>query len=575
MKKTTLKSLLAVALVFMLAFTVMLPAMAETKTYTITIEPGKYTNTSGAAANRFKAYQIFKGDVDATEPETGAEYSDKRLSSVKWGEYINGEELIAALEAVTANGFAEAIKGAVDGKKDQANELAKLLDAKRQANDSAFVQTFAETVAKYIADKNKTEEVITASGTSTFNGTNFVIGNLVPGYYIVNDTYVTQESDSDKHDSRSAYILDVFNNKTIKMKSDVPTLDKGIVTADNTVIDGVTTEIGKTLKFRLTASLPENFDMYKPYYYEFVDTLSKGLTYNKDIKITATYGTQTIDITAMLDTVDGLYNATYTPDADGNTIINVVFTDLHKVAGLTKDYNIIVEYTATLNKEAVSYDQNEDGSYNYNKAHLVFSNDPYDSSKKGETPDDEVYVYAFKLTFDKLTKDGDKLPGAKFKLYKYAADGETELYAYLTKTGNVYSLDTTKTDIWVADGGDVIETDGENTFTISGLEAGTYYLKEIEAPDGYNKMADIKVVIAVTEWNTDGTAKTVTVTLESDRDISGDVKDNNGVIELTNYKGSELPSTGGMGTTIFYVIGGIVLAGAMVLLVISKKKQRQ
>ena len=207
---------------------------------------------------------------------------------------------------------------------------------------------------------------------------------------------------------------------------------------------------------------------------------------------------------------------------------------------------IEVIYTATINENAVA-------KISTNKANLTYSNDPTDDSKKGNIPSEDVKVYTSKIAIEKVEKLAEgatatpkKLEGAEFVLYK-------EETIENTKTTKYYKWNAAEKKVeWVTDmkDADVKKTDEYGEASFDGLANGTYYLVETKAPAGYNQLT-APVTITVNGGTTE-TALTVTERVE-------------------NQAGTLLPSTGGMGTTIFYVLGFVLVVGAGVLLVTKKR----
>ena len=261
---------------------------------------------------------------------------------------------------------------------------------------------------------------------------------------------------------------------------------------------------------------------------------------------------------------------------DGAAVdIDPVFSNSDKTFTLTIPYNtmknyaagknVVITYNCTVTADSLSYD------YAKNTAKLEYSHNPFDEDDTDTTPDSETYVLNINLDVDKVAESasGEKLTGAKFKLRKSA----TEYYKWDETNGKV---------TWVAEGqADVFETEnGALKQQVRGLDKGTYYLVETEAPTGYNLLKDpITVEISVSEGND----KKVTYTATAGGQTAAVT---NGVVDLTaaqnanqpvatatiiNNSGAELPSTGGIGTTIFYVIGAILVLGAGILLVTRRR----
>ena len=408
-------------------------------------------------------------------------------------------------------------------------------------------QAVSDTILKELQDVKDatadTEKLAVITKYVNLSSTPYITGdatkyeNLPNGYYLVRNTPDTQNGENDFY---TLYVVQVVNGTLeFSPKGDVPETEKKIVEGQNRV-DINEASIGDAVNYEITGTLPTNFADYKTYYYEFTDNLSKGLTYNSDMSVTI----GGVDVTRYFYIGATDYNQTT------GTIITVAIRDLkalNYVEGVTvdKDSKIILTYSATLNQNAVIA-----GEGNPNDVKLKYSNDPNNSgtgteespeenperptpeNPTGETPKDEVKTYTTELTILKNDENSQILAGAEFTL-----------------TGNGASAVKT-----------VDSVTGLATF--SGLGAGTYTITETKTPAGYNTIAPI------------------TFTLTFDTDTKMFVSDNSAVtvgndnkldITIINKSGTQLPSTGGIGTTIFYVIGTILVLAAAVLLITKKR----
>lgn len=308
-------------------------------------------------------------------------------------------------------------------------------------------------------------------------------------------------------------------NATIHDKNDVPFVKEG---------DKGSADIGETVNYTITGKVPD-YTGFETYTYEITDTMSEGLTFNKDVKVTIG-GT---DVTS---------DCTITYDVDGNAN---KFTVSIPVKNYTIGAEIKVTYSAVVNEQAIANIEN-------NQAELKYSNDPTDRTKTTTTPPQEAKVYSSKIVIDKY-EDGSadkKLAGAKFVLYKEVTTGEG---AEAVTTKLYYKWNDTAMKVeWVENKAEatVKITDGNGAASFDGIANGTYYLEEIEAPAGYNQLKEpVQVTV------NGGTAEAqLTVTQP-----------------VANSTGTVLPSTGGMGTTLFYTLGAILVLGAGVLLVTKKR----
>ena len=471
------------------------------------------TINNSAKDHTYEAYQIFTGDLSGTT-----------LSNIVWG-----------------SGVSEAGQTALGDAAAKAETLKTEADAK----------AFAKAVAPYLT---------TAAGSAnTVTDGKYVISGLAAGYYLVKDQDGSLTGDNDSY---TEYIIQVVGNVTATPKSDVPEVQKKVKdindSTDTTKTDwqdSADYDIGDSIPFQLKATLADNVSSYTTYKVVFHDTLSKGLTYNNDAKVYID-GTET----------NG-FAVTATVNADGTTL--TVSCDDVKALSAVNSSAITVEYTAKLNENAVL-----GSAGNPNEVYLEYSNNPNKSEKgnneTGETPKDVVIVFTYKTIINKVDSENKPLTGAAFKLEKLikGKDGAADTWT----TVKEFTVDETTT-----------------SFTFSGLDDGQYKLTETKTPAGYNTIDPIYFVIEATH---DATADTPALTVlkayltDENGNKKTEVKDGEtvnidlGTVDLTagsitttvvNKSGSELPSTGGIGTTIFYVLGGVLVLTAVVLLVTKKR----
>lgn len=502
MKK--MNKLLALVLAMVMVLGLAASAFADGETYSITIN-------NSATGHTYEAYQIFTGDL-----------SEGVLSNIVWG-----------------SGISEDGQTALGGAAAKAETLKTEADAK----------AFAKAVAPYLTTA--------AASANTVTDGKYVISGLAAGYYLVKDQNGSLTGDNDAYTS---YILKVVGNVEVAPKSAKPTVDKQVHDETTDAEAGATDgwgesadhAINESFQFKLIAKLTADTDYasYSKYKIVFTDTMSAGVTFESIASVT----------------VDGItldsthYNCTATAGQAGGSW-TLTIDDIKAINGvnLTDGADIVVIYNAHLN-EMAQINHASGTTTNENKVGLEYSNNPNVGGEEemGKTPEDSVWVFTYEVDNTKVdATDPEKktpLAGAGFRLYD--STGNTEI-------GLIY--DTTLSAYRPIKSGETAEemtsADSTGVFNIKGLDAGTYVLKETTVPAGYNKCADVTVVIKATHVEaTDGAS--ATTTLSSDSNVTNTIE---------NKQGSTLPETGGIGTTIFYVLGGMLVVCAVVLMV-SKKR---
>lgn len=472
-----------------------------------TTTPTKYTITINNGTGNYAAYQIFKGDLH-----------EKTLSNIEWGDNVTDE-------GRTKFGNAA----------DKAKTITTEADAK----------AFAVEVAKYLTDP--------AAGTGTDSIT--VSG---PGYYLIKNTSVGEG------EVFTDYILRVVGDVKVNPKSGKPTLDKQI-RHNETGLWGVVgdNQIGDTVEFRTLTTVPI-VSGYTQYTYAIHDEMSAGLTSNvrsnEDVTIKVNDET-VLDKNYYTVTVDEVNTNKFTVTVD---VLNAI-----KDGKMVEGNTLYTYYTGILNEKAKVYN---DGKQD-NKAYLEYSNNPHDNKTTNKTPEKVVYDWTFKMGVKKVDgADGTPLTDAKFVLSK---NGNCSLGTIgddgtpSTTTDLINLIENSDGSYTVAPAGyngSVVNVMTAGDITINGLDDATvYYLYETKAPAGYNRLtAAVRFEITATYSDAGDNCTSVTATVNNDVQSSVSVN-------VRNNKGSTLPSTGGIGTTLFYVIGGGLMAVAAVLLVTKKR----
>ena len=567
MKMTRRFFALALALVMILGLAT--TAFAAEGDYTITITN---SDSISSAGHKYYAYQIFGGKLDST---------GTILSDIEWGENIvDGNAFIAALKGETAFGEGEAN---IFYNATTAAQVATLM-AKTENQTSTKIEAFAK-----VATARVVTDGVAAVASSTQNDAPYTITipAAKPGYYLVKDTLIDTTAENK---DISDFILQVVGNVSVEHKGSIPTMDKQVSETGSTYHDSVPTGVNETHYYRIVAELPDDYRLYDNYYLEFSDKMSVGLTYDAIVEVKALIrssgATLTIDpacYTVSTSTLSDPDNSLF----DGGTHLQVVIQDTKvitttagEIITLTAEDAIEVIYTAHVNAAAVI-----DGNGIPNTATIIYSNDP-NTDGKGKTHPDETNVYPINLDIVKTDSTGNiKLAGAKFVLarnYSHGTDSHYE-YAVLDAEGKiskwVHHIDgvcdcTNESDIALHAGqgaATVLESDNEGRIDVDGLKPGRYTLIEIEAPNGYNMLAEpveLSVSITIDEVGDKIATMTGNTNIGS---IDFDVASATVKIVIPNHAGDLLPSTGGMGTTLFYVFGTLMVAAAAVLLITKKR----
>lgn len=386
----------------------------------------------------------------------------------------------------------------------------------------ADAAAFAKAAQKYAKDNS-----IANQGSVTATTTTVSFTNLDLGYYLVDSTLGTLCS-----------LNTTKPDVVMEEKNEVPTNVK-TVEEDSTGNYGAKNDadIGQTVNFKSTITAQAGAENYV-----FHDTMSAGLTFDSNsVKV---YLNPTVDAKgAVTGTPIDVANYTLTaPASDGDTF-DVAFTQTF-CDTLKANDKIVITYSATLNEKAVIA-----GEGNPNTSKVSYG----DSSNTKYTPDSQTKTYTWDVDVFKYTMNGETetaLAGAKFTLSKNA-DGSNPI-ALVSEGNNVYRVAKTGETGTVTE----ITTDTTGKFTIKGLDADTYYLTETAAPAGYNKLAGPVTIVI-------GENGVVNATTEAPQGVDE--------VKVLNQSGTELPSTGGMGTTIFYVVGSILVLAAVVLLITKKR----
>lgn len=505
------KRVLALLAAFALVLAMAVPAWAEEARAT-------YTLTINNANGTYEAYQIFSGDLSVNEDK-------KVLSNIQWGSGVDATKMGGESAATVAESLTK----------------------------SALAESFAESLVSNSKLSSVKAIAKAKNETAVFTG-------LSAGYYLVKNSSI----DSGK--TYTDFILEVVGNTTANHKGDVPDVEKKVEEKNDSTGAATTWgatadyDVGDEINFELTGTLPESYGRYTTYKYKFDDTMT-NMTY-EDGSVKVYYvkdrSTNRIEISS------GFTSAW----SDGTKKLTVTFDDLKTaVPELAHGDKIVVTYTATLDANAVV-----GGSGNPNKVKLEYSNNPNDEGT-GETPEKAVVVFTYKTIINKVKKgtDGNNVPlaGAEFTLSKFiASEGGRD---------TVKVNDTEYHGTWNR-GMTVVPTNTgniANVFTFSGLDAGIYRLTETKTPAGYNTIDPVYFEIVATNNGTKVTNMEGKAVNDSEISFTENATDGSLTTDIVNQSGTVLPSTGGMGTTVFYVVGGGLMAVAVVLLVTKKRMENK
>lgn len=542
MMKKAIKKLLAALLAVAMVCAMAIPAFAY--------NPGE-TEEDLNTKHEYAAFQIFTGDVK------GNNIDDFKISNAKWGESItNPTEFLAQLTA-------DSTIGGEFKTNFTPQEAVAVISKWGDSDDNSIA--FARCVCNYLYSNGDPKPVIQGLHTGG-------IKVPEPGYYLIVDTSPFDEDDF--YHAYNSFLLKVTKAEyvfNINYKVVKPTVEKKVYDNDNNDISSAGNNdgwgssadhaINEKFQFRLIAKLPASkdngraYDYYKKYTVCFNDTLSDGITFDKLDKV------EIANVDGGNPQVIDAANYTRTPNGSQSfklSIDNVKTCAAAAGLNLNDGATITVTYTAHLNDKAtVNTANGSKTTDNKNSVFLQYSNNPRIDTSLDHTTTSEVCVYTYQLNNTKYHDDDNPnnvLAGAGFRLYSdEACHDEDEIKLKMNDDGT-YSRD------FSTEGKGVEMISGQDgQFNVKGLDAGTYYLKETKTPDGYGACANKEIVISATHD-------------VNHVDLSGNLS-----TTIINKKagGITLPSTGGIGTTIFYVVGGGLMVAAIVLLVTKKRMENK
>lgn len=500
------KKLLAILLAAVMLMAVLPGAFADDPTYSLTIMGTKQGHT-------YLLYQIFTGTLTN-------EGGKKILTDVKYG-----------------NGWTDQTAGTLVPQ----NVLNEFQTASGETNIEKYLPNMPTVGNGTFATAPS------ADGETVFTG-------LPAGYYLV------IEADADNlpvGETMTKHILQVVGDTSVTLKASTVSSEKKVKDINDSEgtysawQDSADYDIGDDVPFQLSATVSDLLDDYKgPYAMTFHDHQSEGLTFNRD-SVEVFVKTSSGSAETKIDSTN--YTVGNGSESSNSCTFEVHFNNLKDISAVTPGSTIIVRYTSKLNARAKT-----GAPGNPNEMHITFSNNPNTDQphEEGETPDDKVTVFTFKLVVNKVqpvgdTQETEPLKGAAFKLSKKNSGGT---YVEVKTLG----------------------TDKDNPidkFEFTGLDDGDYMLEETVTPESFNTIAPIKFTITAEHdiISDDPQLNKLLSGNLADGGVQGVLSDGTITTYVVNIKGKTLPSTGGMGTTVFYIIGSILVVCAGVLL-ISKKR---
>ena len=590
-KMKNLKKLTAILIAVLMVFSmVCMVGAAETDTtYELFVK-------NDAPNHTYDAYQIFGGDLSA---------DGTTLSNIVWGSSIADPE--ALVNALTTDTKEIKLANSTTTLKDVFITLTSDTNAglpieKKAAlvadvlgtisNDSATLDRFAELVGEvnYAADGTFANHTylgaaVSTSGAQTTNdeGANgYAISNLPAGYYLIKDRDNTVAGN--EGDFYTKYMVRVVKSDTITVKGQGVTVTKTV----NDTIDGTYTEyedanINDDLFYKWEGTLPNNLMSYDTYNYKFIDTMDNGLTLERIEKIyientngTVAHTIYDADVDATLPA--GVVFTEPVDNGDGTSTFSLEIVDLLvSYPNILPAQKVIVKYSTYLNRDAELNDSVP------NEVKVEYDNNP-NGEGTGVTVPDEAYAFTFKVDIDKYDAADNtiKLEGVEFVLYYRDTVEDTTTYHYAqviteemveagetingkvveaNDVGVIYGFTTDR------DAASILDTDANGAINLKGLDAGIYYLEETKTNDGYN-LLDTPVQVTITPAYTvtdDDCAVTVKY------EVDGMDQGTSATVGVRNSKGSTLPSTGGIGTTIFYIAGAVLVLSAGLVLITKKR----
>ena len=590
-----------------MVFAMAMPAMATDNTYNA-VETNTIT-ISSTKGHTYEAYQIFKGKV-ATQDEKAYVLSD-----FDWGDGIDRTRTIGeSPEKSFSDVINEVLQLSYEAIELPEGETkatwdptdAKLVAAALQQGGETVAKEFAQAIEPFLSDQY-TESVPMPGDDTKYT---IDVSAKGAGYYLIKDA--DDSLKDDPGEAYTAFMLQVIGHSDVTAKSGAPSSEKKVKDVNDSKDEGekdwqdsADYDVGDQVPFQLSATIGDQYDEYEHYYFAFHDKQSAGLgdpenlkvyvDTNKDGEFSGDDGD--IEITPYEAVSNPGGYELKKPGSEEGCTFEIIIYDLKLIKAVATGTIIRAEYTSKLLDSATVGNPG-----NSNEMHLEYSNNPNseyngtpgDEPDTGETPDDIVIVFTYMVDVDKIDDGGASLKGAAFKLEKWIPETDAE-------TDTKGSWEPVK---------EFELKDGDATkFDFTGVDDGIYRLTETETPAGYNTMTPNPVYFEITAEHKEaeigeGNKKIVVTKLSAASgefneetgeftaykveegeptkglafSVSNDSLTNgNGTLEtdVVNKKGTTLPETGGIGTTIFYVVGSVLVLAAVILLVTKRRMKSE
>lgn len=604
------KRIFSVLLAFVLTFALAVPTMADTGT---TPETFALKINHDHEGHIYEAYQIFSGTLLDGDKDNDDSTVGLILSNIKWGSAVsNSKALVEALKADTTelvyikDGVETKIKvsdvfSAVDsGAVNSADAVANILAS---GLSTVVVNRFAEIAGRYASGAHLylSTPTATASFVPGTTGTPgyYQMEGLPAGYYLVKDKEGTQSGIDSFY---TQYILQVVHSTAVNVKGEHVSLVKGINdTLDGTFTDHEDFNINDTAYYKLDGDLPVNLYAFETYEYTFVDELPIGINFLdiEKIYIEDTSGNEVASIyeknsisgvdepndvtgitfTLGVEDVPKTVSGVQVRDPNGAPVtmpkhtITLKIDDLrayHK--GLLATDHIVVKYSARVTRDAAT------NQALTNTAYVIYDNNPYgDGTGKTKEAEANAYTYRLSIVKHELNNTAKKLEGVEFKLYYKDSKTGQNYYALVVTEEDVEAKKVINNKIvneamvgvvygWTneKEKASILDTDAKGEIHLYGLDVDTYYLEETETIGGYSLLEGAVEIDIAPDY---ADSKNAQVTYY----VNGQSQGAEVTVSIANARGNALPSTGGTGTTMFYIGGGILVLLAIVLMITKKR----